>query len=187
MTQVIITAALAFAATNIDDIFILMLLFSAAEHDNCRCRIALGQFLGVGILTAISLSGAAGLGLLPDIYLRLLGLVPLAMGLRAWLQRNKPEAEEETNPAGKGTVCSTALLTVANGGDNLGVYLPLFAGYTWKQSLLVVLIFALMTGLWCLLGKYLADLPKVGTLLQRYRGVLVPWVLMLLGLYILLF
>ncbi len=187
MAQVIITAVLSFAATNLDDIFILMLLFSAAgDPSHSRC-IALGQFCGVGILTAASLLGAAGLGLLPKAFLRLLGLVPFGLGLRAWLRRKRSQGDAPVKPAGEGAVLGTALLTVANGGDNLGVYLPLFAGYHWKQSLLVVLIFGLMTGLWCLLGKRLAALPGVGDLLRRHGSVLVPWVLMLLGLYILLF
>lgn len=184
--QVIFTAVVSFAATNLDDILILMLLFSAVKDPRQSRRILLGQFLGVGILTGGSLLGAAGLGLLPELFLRLLGLVPFGLGLRAWMQRNRP-AEEAASPAGAGPLFSTALLTVANGGDNLGVYLPLFAGYTWQQSALVVLVFGLMTGIWCLLGKYLAGLPKLQALLRQSGSVLVPWVLMLLGLYILCF
>ena len=181
------TAVLSFAATNVDDIFILMLLFSCAKRTQYSRNVILGQFLGMGVLTGGSLLGAAGLGLLPDIYLRLLGLVPFGLGLRAWLQRNKKEEQGNVDPAGGGTVLSTVLLTVANGADNLGVYMPLFAGYTWWQSGLVILVFGLMTGLWCMLGKYLARLPKIHELLRRYSGILVPWVLMLLGLSIVLF
>lgn len=187
LLQVLLTAALSFAATNLDDIFILMLLFSGARDARHHRRIVLGQFLGMGVLTLGSLLGAAGLGLLPDLYLRLLGLVPFGLGLRAWLRRNKAETEDAVSTATDGAVLSTALLTIANGGDNLGVYLPLFAGYTLWQSGLVVLVFGLMTGLWCLLGSSLARLPKLQALLHRYSGVLVPWVLMLLGLSILLF
>ncbi len=187
MVQVIITAVLSFAATNLDDIFILMLLFSGAQTARHRRGITLGQFFGVGLLTVASLLGAAGLGLLPRTLLRLLGLVPFCMGLRAWLYRTKETVDVTVSPMEKGAVLGTALLTVANGGDNLGVYLPLFAGYGWWQSLLVVLIFAIMTGVWCLLGKRLAALPKVHALLQRHGANIVPWVLMLLGLYILLF
>lgn len=184
--QVLFTAALSFAATNLDDIFILMLLFSGANDIRQSRRIVLGQFLGIGVLTAGSLLGAAGLGLLPDACLRLLGLIPFGLGLRAWLRRKDPAAEA-ISPVGEGTVLGTALLTIANGGDNLGVYLPLFAGYTRWQSGLVVLVFGFLTGIWCLLGKYLAELPKIQALLRRYGGVLVPWVLMLLGLSVLLF
>lgn len=187
MAQVIMTAVLAFVATNLDDIVILMLLFSAAGAGKAY-KIIFGQYLGIGALTVISLLGAMGLGLLPGWCLRLLGLVPLALGLRAWCCRNADrDTDEEPETVAAPAVFGTAMLTVANGADNLGVYLPLFAGYRAAHNLLVVLVFAGMTGVWCFLGKHLADLPVVQRVLTRYRGVLIPWVLMLLGLYILLF
>ena len=187
MAQVIITSVLAFVATNIDDIVVLMLLFSAAGAGKIY-KIILGQYLGIGILTLISLLGAMGLGLLPGWCLRLLGVVPFALGLRAWRCRTTDrDSNEDTKTVEASAVFGTAMVTVANGADNLGVYLPLFAGYHAAQSLLVVLVFAGMTGVWCFFGKCLADLPVVQRVLKQYRGVLIPWVLMLLGLYILLF
>ncbi len=185
MTEGILTAALSFAATNLDDIVILMLLFSAARDARGRAAVTSGQFLGVGILTLASLLGAAGLGLLPPAYLRWLGLVPLLLGLRGWLQRKEADSPETQPGAGKGQVLSVALLTVANGGDNLGVWMPLFAGYSSVQRLAAVAVFTLMTGLWCFLGRRLSTLPGVAGFLQRHSSTLVPWVLMLLGLYIL--
>ena len=182
MTEGILTAALSFVATNLDDIVILMLLFSAVR--NAR-NVTAGQFLGVGILTAASMLGAVGLGLLPTAYLRWLGLVPFLLGLRSWLRRNNADAEENQVGAGKGSIFSVALLTVANGGDNIGVWLPLFAGYSAPQRVAAVAVFAVMTGLWCFLGRRLSTLPGVAGFLERYGSVLVPWVLMLLGLYIL--
>ena len=187
MAQVIITAVLAFVATNVDDIFVLLLLFSIAGA-NKAYKIIFGQYLGIGILTLISLLGAIGLGLLPGWCLRLLGFVPFAIGLRAWLSRKRDgDGDGEEDIVATPEVLGTAMLAIANGADNLGVYLPLFAGYRADQSLLVVLVFAIMTGVWCLLGKRLADLPVVRHALHRYRSVLIPWVLMMLGLYILLF
>lgn len=180
MTEGILTAALSFVATNLDDIVVLMLLFSVVR--NAR-NVMAGQFLGVGILTAASMLGAAGLGFLPSAYLHWLGLVPFLLGLRSWLDRNK--AEENQVSAGKGSILSVALLTVANGGDNIGVWLPLFAGYSVSQRVAAVAVFVVMTGLWCILGRCLSTLPGVAGFLERYGSVLVPWVLMLLGLYIL--
>ena len=182
MTEGILTAALSFVATNLDDIVVLMLLFSVVR--NAR-NVMAGQFLGVGILTAASMLGAAGLGFLPSAYLHWLGLVPFLLGLHSWLSRNKAEAEENQVSAGKGSILSVALLTVANGGDNIGVWLPLFAGYSVSQRVAAVAVFAVMTGLWCILGRCLSTLPGVAGFLERYGSVLVPWVLMLLGLYIL--
>ena len=45
---------MAYAATNIDDIFILMILYAQAEDRRGTMSVAAGQFLGLGILTAVS-------------------------------------------------------------------------------------------------------------------------------------
>lgn len=181
MIAVLSAAAAAFAATNIDDLFVLMLLFGQADGKRARLRIAAGQFLGIGLLTLVSVAAALGLGLVPGSYLRLLGLVPILLGLRAWKQRN----EQEEMPSAVG-VLSTALLTIANGGDNLGVYIPLFTGYTAGQLAVTAAVFGLLCGLWCLLGARLASLPRVRETIHRWKGILVPAVLILLGLSILL-
>ena len=181
MLQVLAAAAAAFVGTNLDDLLILMLLFAQADDRAGRRRIAAGQYLGIGALTAFSMLCALGLGRVPRKYLRLLGLVPILLGLRAWRTRNQPA--EAVSSVG---VLSTALLTMANGGDNLGVYIPLLAGYAPGQLAVTAAVFALLCGLWCLLGAKLAALPRVQAVIRNWKGILVPAVLILLGLSIIL-
>ena len=182
MFEAMLSAVAAFAGTNIDDIFILMLLFAQCGDRADRWRVTAGQYLGIGVLTAVSMLCALGLGQVPEQYLRLLGLVPILLGVRAWLRRK----EEETAEAKGSGVLSTAALTIANGADNIGVYIPLFAGFTGTQLAVTAAVFATMTGLWCLLGAKLADLPRVQAVIGRWKSVLVPAVLILLGLSIIL-
>ena len=182
MLKAAITAAAAFAATNVDDLFVLMLLFGQAAHGADRRKIVAGQYVGVALLTAVSLVGALGLGRVPEGYLRLLGLIPLALGIRTWMDRDGG-AETKT---GALSVAAVAALTVANGGDNLGVYIPLFAGKPWAQLAGIAAVFGVMTGLWCLLSTKLASLPRVQQSIRRWKGILVPAVLILLGVSILL-
>ena len=181
MLGVISAAAAAFVATNVDDLFVLMLLFGQAHGKTARLRVAAGQFLGIGLLTLASMAAALGLGRIPEQYLRLLGLVPILLGLRAW--KNREEGGDHTSAAG---VLSTALLTIANGGDNLGVYIPLFAGYTAGKLAATAAVFALLCGLWCLLGMKLASLPRIQDVIRRWKGILVPAVLILLGFSVIL-
>lgn len=181
MLGVISAAAAAFAVTNLDDLFVLMLLFGQAGGKGARLRIAAGQFLGLSLLTLVSVAAALGLGRVPEQILRLLGLVPILLGLRAWRTRNQPA--EAVSSVG---VLSTALLTMANGGDNLGVYIPLLAGYAPGQLAVTAAVFALLCGLWCLLGAKLAALPRVQAVIRNWKGILVPAVLILLGLSIIL-
>ncbi len=181
MGEAFLASAAAFAATNLDDLLVLMLLFGQAEDRLSRRKICLGQLLGIGVLTLVSVAAALGLRMVPEQYVRLLGAVPILLGIRAWLDRDG----DEDAPSAVG-VLSTALLTVANGGDNLGVYIPLLTGFSAGQLALCAGVFAVMTLLWCLLGSRLAALPRVGGFIQRYKGFLVPVVLILLGVSILI-
>ena len=173
-------AVTAFVGTKLDDIFLLMLFFSQCTARRQKTNVILGQYLGITVLVLISLLAASGLQLIPQGWLRLLGLLPTALGIRAWLQRSGEDAEVSSVKAG-----SVALVTIANGGDNLGVYIPLFSGFSFGQRMICAAVFALMTALWCFLGARLAGLPSLNRFLRKYRTVIVPVVLILLGLYIL--
>ena len=74
MSEALAASAAAFIATNIDDIFILMLLFAQTNDRIEKGRVAAGQYLGMVVLTAVSLLGAFGLGYVPSYYIRYLGL-----------------------------------------------------------------------------------------------------------------
>ena len=49
----------AFAATNIDDIFVLMMFFSSSSSMTFPVKqVVLGQYIGIGLLVAISALGS---------------------------------------------------------------------------------------------------------------------------------
>jgi len=83
---------------------------------------------------AVAVAGALGAGLLPESVLPYLGLSPLALGLRAawrlWRERHDQDHDGMTERVGPGAL-SVAAVTFANGGDNIGVYVP---GFTQIQS-----------------------------------------------------
>lgn len=176
ITETLLTAVISFIGTNIDDIFILTLFFAECK----ALSVISGQYLGIGTLTAVSLLGAYGLGFIPEEYIKWLGLIPIALGIKAIFDRGDGERKTAVGAFG------IALVTIANGGDNLGVYIPLFAGYSIPQMIATVLVFALMTALWCLLGEKLSLLPMLKKFLQKYKQIIVPVVFIALGLYILI-
>ena len=79
---------------------------------------------------------------------------------------------------------AVAGVTVANGGDNLGVYIPLFAREP-RHVPLYTLAFAALTALWCLAALRLVRHPAVGATVRRYGHVALPVVLVALGVWIL--
>lgn len=189
-----VQASAAFIATNLDDILVLMLFFSQVNLS--RIQVILGQYLGFGMLVLLSLPGYFGGSLVPKAWIGLLGLLPLAIGLKMlW----KPAAGEsavpeiDQAPARPGwlghllspLVYQVAAVTIANGGDNISIYVPLFAGKTAGGLLIVLGTFFWMVGLWCLLAIALLRQPSIAKLLTEYGDRLVPWVFIALGSYIL--
>lgn len=187
MTAVIFTSILSFVSTNIDNIFILMLLYAQVQARSGILRVAAGQFLGIGLLTAVSIAGALGTQLFPPHLAGLLGFLPLFLGIRAWFshrsEQNQPEQlPEEKTQAG---FLSSALLAIANGADNIGVYIPVFSGCSLPDFAVVLLTFAGMQALWCVLALKLANQPYIREKIRRFRHVLVPAVMIFLGISIL--
>ena len=117
-------AAVVFAGTDIDDILILTLLFVAARSTGRprAWQIVLGQYAGIAVLVGASAVVAAGLLVVPDPWTGLLGLLPVALGVRALLRRDD---DEESPGVVTGTI-GVAGVTIANGADNIAVYVPVF-------------------------------------------------------------
>ena len=82
-------------------------------------------------------------------------------------------------------VLAVAAVTVANGGDNLGVYIPLFAAEPYAIPAFA-LIFGVMTALWCALARVLIGHRILGESIRHYGHWVLPLVLVALGIYILL-
>ena len=184
-------AVVVFVSTNLDDILVLAVFFA---DRNLRPRnIVAGQFLGIGALVAASAVAALAALVVPEGWVALLGLVPLALGLRRLAALGRAgDGEEEDTAAHEiaaerrlhSQVLAVSGVTIANGGDNLGVYIPLFAH---QASAIPVYagVFAIMTAFWCGLGYLLVNNRILGVHLRRYGHLLLPFVLIGLGLYIL--
>lgn len=181
MLASVITSAVAYLSTNIDDIFVIMVLLAQARKGT-KGQLVAGHFLGVGFITAISMLGALGLQNFPLRYVGILGLVPIFLGIKAW--RNGGE-DDDVQPKNV-SLLSMAMITLGNGGDNIGVYIPLFTGYTAGERIAAVAVFAIMTGSWVYLANALAEFPRVKAFVDRYKRIVIPAVLIILGIYIIL-
>lgn len=189
MAAVFFTSIAAFISTNLDDIFMLTLFFAQAKGRKGALKVVAGQYIGMGCLAALSILGALGTQLVPQRYVGLLGFVPLCLGIKAWMdyrsQGNKSRQEEETSETPGIGIISVALVTMANGGDNIGVYIPVFSGYSAGELAEALAVFAMMTALWCRLGYSLGNHPGIKEKIERYQHILVPLILSALGVIIL--
>jgi cadmium resistance transport/sequestration family protein len=191
------TGIAAFIATNIDDIFILTLLFTQVNAIFCRRHIVVGQYLGFSLLLLASLPGLLGNFLIPDAWIRLLGLVPIAIGLGCFL-KEEDDGESQAPISSDNKLPKTSFLshwlspqtygvaavTVANGSDNIGVYVPLFANTALENLPIILGVFLTLVGLWCYIAYQLTNLPVISSTIIGYGQTFVPCVLIGLGVFI---
>ena len=181
-----------FVATNIDDLVVLTVFFGRARGDRAAVvKVVAGQYLGFVAILVVSVLGALGVQLLPGNAIAYFGLLPLLLGVRAawsaWTDRRRaPDGDEhdEVGTAGVG-VLTVAAVTFANGGDNIGLYVPVFAVVGLSGIPTYAVIFLILVGLWCALSRLISQHPAVAKGLARWEDILLPVVFIGIGLAIL--
>ena len=179
-----------FAATNIDDIIVLSLFFArGAGQRGTTARILAGQYLGfAGILVAAILVTTGAGAFLPPAAIPYFGLIPLGLGLwaawEAW--RGDGDDDDEAKVAGKKVgVGAVAGVTFANGGDNIGVYTPVFLSVEPLAVVAYCVIFLALVAVLVALARFVATRPPIAEVLERFEHILFPIVLIGLGIVIL--
>lgn len=179
----------AFVATNIDDIFVLMLFFSTLNFR--KGQVVIGQYFGIGLLVLISTLGSLLALVVPQYIIGLLGLVPISIGIIRLVQLRKKNnsISEKTSQISRWShlpILTVAAVTFSNGGDNIGIYTPLFAKYSLADEVIFIsLIFMIMTGFWCVAAYYLVRHPLIASRIKKTGHIIFPCVLIGLGIYIL--
>lgn len=194
LVSAIATGITSFAATNLDDIVILTLLFSQVGTGFRRRHIVTGQYLGFTALVVASLPAFFGSLIIPASWMGLAGLVPVAIGFNRLLNPEEEESDDssEIEPSNFSTFGSfvspqtlgVAAVTVANGGDNVGIYMPLFASSHWESLLVILSVFFVLVGVWCYSAYRLTRASAIAEVLARYGNSLVPFILIGLGVFI---
>ena len=184
----ILQAAGLFIVTNIDDIIVLSLFYAqGAGLPRTTSKILLGQYLGFGGILVASVAVALSAGaLLPESAIAYFGLLPLLLGLRAAWQawRNRDDDDDDDDVKGL-SVSTIAAVTFANGGDNIGVYVPVFLTVGPATATLYAAVFLLLVAVLVLASKFVATRAPVARVLERWESVLFPLVLIALGVVIL--
>ena len=181
----------AFIASNIDDTFILILLLSSS---NFRARYVFsGQFLGISVLIIISAFGSLIALVLPSIFISLLGLIPIGIGIKRLMEYRGTDKIPKQSKNVEGNkrrgflpLLTVSAITTSNGGDDIGVFTPLFAKYnTFIEVTILVTMFLGLTLLWCILTYYFFNHRHIVARTHQYGNTITPFVLIAIGLFIL--
>ena len=94
--------------------------------------------------------------------------------------------DDEAKVAGKKVgVWTVAGVTLANGGDNIGVYTPVFLSVEPLAVVAYCIVFLALVAVLVALAKFVATRPPIAEVLERWEHILFPIVLIGLGIVIL--
>ncbi|WP_144790304.1 cadmium resistance transporter [Kocuria palustris] len=175
-------------ATNIDDIIVLSLFFArGAGQPGTTARILAGQYLGfAGILGAAVLVSAGAGAILPAEAIPYFGLIPLVLGLWAAWQAWRGDDDDDDETGGRSvTAWTVAAVTFANGGDNIGVYVPVFLNVGPAAVAACCIVFLLLVAALVGAARFVATRRGIAEVLERWEHILFPIVLIGLGIAIL--
>ena len=187
MITSIAQAVALFAATNIDDIVVLSLFFArGAKRPHITRTILLGQYLGFfGILTVAAITSYGAVTLLPAGAIPYFGLIPLALGIKAGWDTIRGVDEDEDGAGRSLALPTVAAVTFANGGDNIGVYVPVFVSNSPQVVAVYCGVFLVLVSAMVFLARFIATRPGIGEWLERSERYVFPLVLIVLGIVIL--
>jgi cadmium resistance protein CadD (predicted permease) len=147
-------AAGLFAGTNVDDLVVLAVLSASSRAGGRpeRWQIWAGQYAGIAVLVAGSAAAGRGLTLMPEHRTWLLGLLPLGLGTGKLITAIRTRRRGSQGVVAAASLPGVAGITIANGGDNLAAYTPVFAAIGGVGAVVTAAVFAAGTAVWCLAG-----------------------------------
>jgi cadmium resistance protein CadD (predicted permease) len=189
----------AFVSTNIDDLLILMAFFATPRFP--PFQIVLGQYIGMGSLIAVSLLGLLIALVVPRNLIGLIGLFPIAIGIKELLELHKKSNDYDNKDNEEEQLAKQHLqrskkiaylpfLIVAavtfSGGEEIGIYTSLFAtNNEVSQIIMLVSVVMVLTGFWCGLANYFVNHSFLADRFRHIAARLLPFVLIGVGIYIL--
>jgi cadmium resistance protein CadD (predicted permease) len=142
--------------------------------------------LGEELLASLAVTFGAGL-FLPDGAIPYFGLIPLALGgYAAWQVWSNGDDDNDGVAEKPISALTVAAVTFANGGDNIGVYVPVFLAVGTGAIVAYCVVFLCLVLVLVLVAKFVATRKPIAGVLERWEHVLFPLVLIVLGLVILI-
>ncbi|MCU1362612.1 MAG: cadmium transporter [Acidimicrobiaceae bacterium] len=176
---VVLVASLAFLGTMVDNFFAFSAQLVLTEPTRYR-RVSWAQAGALSVLVVIAGSVGTLLDVIPVRWIGLLCVAPFGFALHAWRHRESPHEQFR-----RGAI-TTFLITLALGGDNVAVWIPLFRAAGVRHGLVALGTFVIGDILFLLAARKLATHPKVVEWGRARMPSLMPYVYALLGVLILI-
>lgn len=187
LTIIAVTAG-AYIGTNLDNLILLVALYQ--RYEKRPGVVTAGYFAGMLLIGVICLViGEAG-ELIPVSYLGLLGVIPISIGGLALVQMfgesKSSDSAGVTPVSSANTIFSTVLMTqLSNSADSIITFSVLLADSMDKSDYFIAPTFLAMVGVFAWLAFYALKHPRLSEFLSRYGNYVTPFILILVGIYIL--
>lgn len=179
LTGVIIVASLAFLGTMFDNFFTFASQLLVTDRPHFR-KVSIAQALGVVALLLLASAVGSLLTAIPTRWIGVLALAPWALGVYAWRHREDPVHEQYRRGA-----VTTFLVTIALGGDNLAVWIPLLATSGIIGVLGTIAVFGFWEIVFLALAQWLVGRPSIIKWGIRHAKKLFSVIYFFLGILIL--
>ena len=186
MAIVVVVAAGAFMATNLDNLVLMIGLFG--RYSDRRQDVLFGYLTGMLIIAAVTFYVGKLASTAPVEYLGLLGIVPVLIGVAELVRlfRNKGVVRDPVVPgAGSTAVVATLLTQLGNSTDTIITYSVLFSDANDLADYLVLAAFAGMALLLALVAYLALRHPWLSRPVQLYGHYITPLILITVGMFVL--
>jgi cadmium resistance protein CadD (predicted permease) len=186
LTIIAVTSG-AFIGTNLDNLILLIALYS--RYENQSRIVTAGYMSGMVVIGVISLVIGFGGEFVPVTYLGLLGVIPISMGVFALLQlfrtRRVEVAADFAMENSVSTIFIAVLMTqLSNGADSIVTFSVFLADSTPASDYLIILTFLVMVCVFSGVAYYSLKHRGLSKILDRYGRYVTPFILILVGFYI---
>ena len=175
LLDVIALSSAAFVGTMFDNYFAFAAQLLVTDPTRYR-RVAWAQAVGVTLLVVLAAAVGSVLSAVPVEWTGLFCLAPWSMAWFRW--RHRAQGAPTTYRRGAVT---TVLVTVALGGDNLGVWIPLLRADGLRNGLVTAVVFAFWEFIFLFSSRTLTRHPRFTAFGEANARRLIPWVYLILG------
>jgi cadmium resistance protein CadD (predicted permease) len=184
IVNIIVFSTIAFISANTDGMIIAIAYLTDPNYDSKN--ILFGQIIGFWFLTIVSLILAQSLFFIPKESAKWLGIIPIIFGLAKLLKYSSKNITKPASmpPSGR-QIQEISILTVSTGADDVMAYTPIFATRTLHEISILSIVFAVMTIIWWMIAKWLADHGIIRKVVSKGGRILVPLLIITIGVIIL--
>jgi len=173
-----------FVSTSFDNFTLLLGFFADDEYP--RRQVVGGYLVSVVTVVLLAWAGSAAVEMAPTSYLGYLGLIPLGLGVVGLFRMVKGAEKAVARPSAVKGFTPVFLVMLANSGDSLAVFVSVFGDTAESLEIPMLLTAAFAAIVYASLARWLVTRSAIGAHIQRGARVVLPFLLIAIGSYILM-